>query len=160
HVEGLGGDSSRFCEANRRRARQHRRVFYPVVIGFTGIFVLWCGFDWIGNPFAYVVPAAYEVGGLVIVTALASGMRSALLPHMAELLGARSERRLAMVTLKATPLQVLLALTAGWTGAFARPLGSTLDYGARLVAHESWRSVIYAPDADPPPETDKQDMPA
>lgn len=136
---------------DRASARQHRQVFYPVVIGFTGLFVLWCGFDWIGNPFAYVVPSAYEVGGLVIVTALASGMRSALLPHMAELLGARAERRLAMVTLRATPLQVILAFTAVWTGAFARPLGSALDYGARLVAHERWRPVIYAADPDPPP---------
>lgn len=130
-------------EKDRAAARQHRRVYYPVVLGITGLFILWCGFDWVGNPFGYLVPAAYEVAGLVIVTALASAMRSMLLPYLAELLGARAERRLATVAIRSAPLQVVAALTAGLTGAFARPLGGIVDYSARLVAHETWRDRIY-----------------
>ena len=87
---------------------------------------------------------------MVDVTAISAVMRGAMLPHMAEMLGARAERRLAVITVAVTPVQVLVALTAGFTESFARPVGATVDYTGRLAAFEAYRPNIYEEtDEDP-----------
>ena len=131
------------AERDAAAARKHRLVFYPVMGGCAALFIAWCGFDWVGNPFSYVLPSAYEVGGLVIVTALGTLARGAVLPSIAEMLGARIERRLALVAIAVTPVQVAAALTAGVTGAFARPVGTALDYVGRFIVYERDRPEIY-----------------
>lgn len=137
-------------DRDRLAARQHRRVYYPLVGGFAVLYGLIAGFDWVGNPIAYLVPAAYEVRFLVVVTVAATLFRVAILPNIAEMLGARVERRLALVAVSVTPLQVLGGLTAGFTGAFARPVGTLLDYGGRFIAYEQFRDDIYGPEKGPP----------
>jgi hypothetical protein len=139
------------AERDAAAARKHRKVFYPVMGGCAALFIAWCGFDWAGNPFSYLLPSAYEVGGLVIVTALATLARGAILPSIAEMLGARIERRLALVAITVTPVQVVAALTAGVTGAFARPVGTVLDYVGRFVVYERDRPEIYKGRTAPTP---------
>lgn len=130
-------------ERDRTAARQHRRVYYPLIAGFALLYGLVAGFDWVANPIAYLVPSAYEVEFLVLVTVAATFFRSAILPNIAEMLGARVERRLALVAVVVTPVQIVGGLTAGVTGAFARPIGTLLDYGGRFVAYEQFRDEIY-----------------
>jgi hypothetical protein len=131
------------AERDAAAARKHRLVFYPVMGGCAVLFIAWCGFDWVGNPFSYVLPSAYEVEGLVMVTALGTLARGAVLPSIAEMLGARIERRLALVAIAVTPVQVVAALTAGVSGAFARPVGTVLDYAGRFAVYERDRPQIY-----------------
>lgn len=131
------------AERDAVAARKHRMVFYPVMGGFAALFIAWCGFDWVGNPFSYLLPSAYAVGGLVIVTALGTLARGAILPSIAEMLGARIERRLALVAIAVTPVQIVVALTAGVTGAYARPVGTVADYVGRFAVYERDRPQIY-----------------
>lgn len=131
------------AERDAAAARKHRLVFYPVMAGCAALFIAWCGVDWAGNPFSYVLPSAYEVQGLVAVTALGTLARGAILPSIAEMLGARIERRLALVAIAVTPVQIIAALSAGFTGAFARPVGTALDYVGRFLVYERDRPQIY-----------------
>jgi hypothetical protein len=137
HVMVAAGASDRVA------ADRHRRIFYPLIGGTALMYIIWAGSDWVGNPVAYLVPSAYEVEWLVVVTVVATSLRTAILPHIAEMLGARVEKRLATVALTFTPIQIVTALTAGFTGAFARPLGNLIDYAGRLVAYERERTSIY-----------------
>jgi hypothetical protein len=60
-----------------------------------------------------------------------------------ELIGGGRERVLLRVSIVAAALQSATALTAPWTGAFARPLGVVMFGITLLVGFEHYRRAMY-----------------
>jgi hypothetical protein len=137
------------------------------VIGYVAI----ARFDWIGNPLAALVNAAYTVPLLVVLTIAANGLNGAAFPGRMELIGAGKERNLFRVELQANIAQlgvaVIAAAAAGSStsaGSFARPvafavLGATRigGYGKALNVHYDESPVLPDTAASlPPPEDTTQ----
>lgn len=108
-----------------RNAAASRRVFVLFLL-ITGagavLYAAVAGFDWPLNPMSYLVPRAYTVGGLVLVTVAMHYIVGAFLILNSELIAARKEKSIAVVAATAAPMRLLLSATAAVTGAFARPV--------------------------------------
>lgn len=102
------------------------------------------GFNWIGNPFAMLVPAAFDVPGLVAVTVIAGALSAASFVWASELVAVgRSSWILPSDTASAVA-RLIAAATAGFIGAFAAPLGVALGGATRLVGYGRSRQRHYA----------------
>ena len=117
----------RSMEAGRtgdlNRARRVSTPFVALVL-LTGIpYLLMLGVPWEWNPLPALVPAAYAVGGLMAVTALAMIVNAVVFPYRSELLGAGRERRLAVLEAAGNFVRAAVACGAGILGAFAAPCG-------------------------------------
>jgi O-antigen/teichoic acid export membrane protein len=158
-------------DRNRRAARRVTRTFVLLMAGAVIGYVAIAGFDWIGNPLAALVNAAYTVPLLVVLTIAANGLNGAAFPGRMELIGAGKERNLFRVELQANIAQlgvaVIAAAAAGSStsaGSFARPvafavLGATRigGYGKALNVHYDESPVLPDTAASlPPPEDTTQ----
>jgi hypothetical protein len=137
-------------QRNEAAGSHNRRAFIWMMALASGAYVAIAGFDWVLNPMAWLVPAAYVVGGLVIATVAANLLAAIFLIYGRELLGAGHARALAMISIVATPALPLAAATAGSTGAFARPLGYVAESSIRVIGGRWWLRRHYGP--SPPPE--------
>ncbi len=90
-----------------------------------------------------LVPAAYEVRGLVLVTLVANVFVALIYVAGAELTAARKERSIVGVTALAAPLSLLVAGTAAISGAFARPLALLAGSMATSFGYEIVRRGYY-----------------
>lgn len=118
-----------------RTARRTSRA-YLWLIGIAGIgYLAITGWDWFLNPMSYIVPSAYVVPGLVALTVVANILSANTYLQESELLGARRERTLARIAWTASPVLLLGGLTAGITGAYARPLGRLGAAATEFVMH-------------------------
>jgi O-antigen/teichoic acid export membrane protein len=115
-------------------------VLYGVIAGPAG----W----W--NPMTVLVPNAYEIPGLVAVSLLANLAIGWFYARDAEFMGAHRERDLLRIEAAASPVAVLVALTASVTGPFARPLGQLGMGLTRIGVSIPRRNAIYEsqPDVD------------
>ncbi len=116
----------------------NRRSFVVLILLGSLTYAAIVGFDWSLNPMAWLVPAAYVAGGLVIATVVANLLAAVFLVFGRELLGAGQARSLAIISLVATPALPLAAATAGTTEAFARPLGYIIEGSIRVVGSRWW----------------------
>jgi O-antigen/teichoic acid export membrane protein len=98
---------------------------------------------WWGNPLAELVPQAYVVAGLVPATVASFVLFGLPIIPRSELTGARRERVLPRVGVIAGVLQCAAALTAVWTGAFARPLGVALFGAILLLGYGYHQRLVY-----------------
>ncbi len=123
--------------------RSNRRSFVALMVLATIAYAVIAGFDWTINPMAWLAPAAYTVGGLVLVTIVANLLAAVFLIYGRELLGAGHARALAIISIAATPALPLAALTAGATNAFARPLGYIIEGSIRVIGGRWWLTRHY-----------------
>jgi hypothetical protein len=110
---------------------------------------------WWGNPLSALVPQAYVIPGLVLVTVLAQILTNGGVAFRSELIGGRYEWALPRVAVAASVLQCLAATSAIWIGAFARPLGIALFGVVLLIGYQRYRQAMYrrGPDLDRGPMT-------
>jgi O-antigen/teichoic acid export membrane protein len=144
---------------DHRTARRISRRFIGIVVLTGAASLAMVGGDWWWNPMSYLVPLAYDVAWLVAVTIVVNTLKSTLWPYRSELLGGRKEPALASVDSLSGLAAVGMALTAPWTLAFARPLGtlavgttSAIGYLAALRSHyrkSGARSKSYQDDGPP-----------
>jgi hypothetical protein len=114
--------------AASRLRRTTAAIMIPAGLAYLAVVAV----DWSLNPIARLVPAAYTVGGLVALSALANIVLSLELPYRAEMIGGRHERDYSFLTIGFSALAVGVAATAPVTRAFARALGE-LGRGAGQI---------------------------
>jgi hypothetical protein len=129
----------RSMEAAHRRdraaARRVERLSIVIILSATVIYLLVAGGPWRWNPLYYLVPKAYEVTGLTALMILVSCMVGTVLPAQRELLGARLERKLALIEILAGATAIAVAASASVVGSFARPWS--------LLGENLWRAIHY-----------------
>lgn len=120
-------------------AAQHARRLFLGLVGLAGMtYLAVAATDWVLNPMAYIVPAAYSVSWLVAAMVIANMTTAALYLDTNELLGARKAKELSVVSIVLSPILIGVAFTAGQIGAFAIPLGRIL----RNVCQAAWYRVM------------------
>lgn len=125
------------------RSASMMRRFTQLTVIAGAIYLLIAGWVTWWNPMELLVPSAYVVSGLVAVTIIANVAYASLFLYPEEMMGARREIDLARVSMVASPLYVVVAFTAGVTGAFARPLGIIALSAARLFPYRYYHKKIY-----------------
>lgn len=103
---------------------------------------------WWGNPMGALVPNAYTEAGLVPAAVVAAVLLGMVFPYRSELVGARLFQPLPWLSAIAGFLQCLVAMSAVWTGAFARPLSDATSGLALWAGYRRYRRRLY--DAVPP----------
>ncbi len=126
-------------EWGRRNARMYRRLLF----GGTALYMALVGWDWSLNPFTYLVPSAYVMPGLVLLTAVGNALNSSVFPERAELWGGGRAPAVAAIESITSLLTVALAATAGWTLAYARPLGRLFQGVGNVVAYHRQLGKMY-----------------
>lgn len=143
-------------DRDARTARTTNNI-YLAIIGLAGIgYIAIAGWDWLLNPMSYIVPSAYVVSGLVVVTIAANVVVSGLFLQVNELLGAHEETALARIAWSVSPLMLLGGLTAGATGAFARPVGAIAQAGGRFLMQAYTLRRVYRADPEATPIGDDE----
>ena len=128
---------------DREVSRHNHHRFNTFLVGASAVYALAVGFDWVGNPMAFLVPKAYIVPGLVIATVVANVFLAAIVLVVQELTAANRSRVIGIVSMISAPFQLLAAATAGVTQAFARPLSLTIGNGLRLFGTSRAIAGIY-----------------
>ena len=126
-------------QAARRIARLSAAIVVAVGVLYGAATIV----PWWGNPLGVLIPQAYAVDGLVLVSVLALVLVGVAFPPRTELIGAGLERALVRVALLAGIAQCPAAF-APLIGAFARPVGVGL-FGIMLLA----RPLALPPEAVP-----------
>ena len=133
-------------DGDERTARRTSRI-YLWIVGLAGVgYMAIAGWDWFLNPMSHIVPSAYSVSGLVALTVAANIVIAAVFLQINELLGAHKERALARISWSVAPVLLLGGLTAGVTGAFARPLGMLGQAATRYAVQEHELRSVYRPE--------------
>ncbi len=125
--------------SNLQAARRLRRVFvaFSLFVGLPYAGVV--AFEWWWNPLVDLLPNAYVVEGLLLVTILSNLVYNLLFPYRAEIMGAQRQVALAKVEIAANGAQAAVAGSAGVLGAFALPVGGLV--GA-LIRWPAFRRII------------------
>ena len=126
-------------QAARRIARLSAAIVVAVGVLYGAVTIV----PWWGNPLGVLVPQAYAVDGLVLVSVLALVLVGVAFPPRTELIGAGLERALVRVALLAGIVQCLAAVAAPWIGAFARPVGVGLFGIVLLLGCWLYRRRLY-----------------
>ena len=127
-------------------ARQNRKVYLGMILVAAVGYIAVAGWDWVLNPMAYIVPAAYVVNGLVIATVIANFSISAVYLQIHELMGANREKALARIAWIASPVIVLGGATAGFTGAFALAISRVAGTSTRYALQARELGLVYGND--------------
>jgi hypothetical protein len=126
-----------------RRANRVLFGYAGIVVVAAAAYVLVAGFDWPLNPMSRIVPAAYTIDGLVAAVIGANVLVAMLFMLGHELAAARRQRPMAFVSFAVAPLRLLVASTAGVTGAFARPMAQAASIATTLLVYRPIRSRYY-----------------
>jgi len=129
----------------RDAAAAHRvaRLFLGVLVLGGLMFALVTATPWWGNPLARLLPEAYAVPGLALVSIGAFVVHASFLPFAYELYGAGRRRVHSLAPVFGGLIQCAAALTAVWLGAFARPLAFGALSAAILMIYLPNRRRIY-----------------
>jgi hypothetical protein len=130
---------SQSADWGRRNARMYRLLLF----GGTALYMALVGWDWSLNPFAYLVPAAYVMPGLVLLTAAGNALNSSVFPERSELWGGGKAPVVAAIESTTSLLTVAVAATAGWTLAYARPLGRLFQGVGNVIAYRRQLGRMY-----------------
>lgn len=124
-------------------ARRVARLFVGLMIAAGALYAAVTTAPWAGNLLARVLPEAYEVRGLVLVSVVAHVLLGSFNPHANELVAAGRSRDVAVVGGVAGVLQCGAAAGALLIGAFARPVGMAVFSAAVLLGYQPYRRRIY-----------------
>jgi hypothetical protein len=133
---------SQSADWGRRNARMYRLLLF----GGTALYMALVGWDWSLNPFALLVPAAYVMPGLVLLTAAGNALNSSVFPERSELWGGGKAPVVAAIESTTSLLTVAVAATAGWTLAYARPLGRLFQGVGNVIAYRRQLGRMYIKD--------------
>jgi O-antigen/teichoic acid export membrane protein len=135
-------------------ARRTSREFALLMLAAGAPYLALVGHAWRGNPLAALVPNAYAIGGLVIVSVLANVANGMNYLQRSELLGAGKAPALARIEVAANAVRIVIGSAAALLHAFAIPLGLVflgitrwVAYSRVLRGHYAKRSVEPRPRA-------------
>jgi hypothetical protein len=151
-VLGIGladGMSSRLMEAGHHGDRgvgiESERHFSLFLWGLGLVYLLVVSFDWVGNPMARLIPQAYGVTGLVLISVVANLVACALYPYQVQLVGGRAERSMARVDVSSAVAPILVGVFSAPLHAFARPLGLIANAAIQTVGYRRLTQKMYHP---------------
>jgi O-antigen/teichoic acid export membrane protein len=136
-------------DRNLPAARRAHHVFLALIVATGVLYLAIAGWNWVGNPMVYLVPAAYAVGGLVAVTTVAHIITAAAMQYSSELMGGRKEVELTKMSLLASPFLLIGSATAGVTASFARAIGIIMEASVRYGAYGFARGRMYREAQEP-----------
>lgn len=122
---------------SERGARETSRQYNLLLGGIGLVLIVAFGFPWTWSPVPDLLPNAYVIPGLLIVRLAANVLSGAAFPYRFELQGARLESRVARTDTLSGLGQVLVALTAPITQAFAQPLGTMAVSLGQLMGYQA-----------------------
>jgi O-antigen/teichoic acid export membrane protein len=126
-----------------------------ILVGGVG-YLLLAGAPFPWNPMQYLVPVAYEVPGLVAASIGANVVLGSIFLAVNEMMAAGRGRSLAFLNALAAPIRIVVATSAAFVGAFARPLseaiGEVVIISGLLVYHRQIYSAAQ-PEPASQPET-------
>jgi O-antigen/teichoic acid export membrane protein len=128
---------------DRAVSRHNHRRFNSFLVVATVTYALIVGWQWPGNPMSFLVPKAYVIEWLVVITIVANVFLADVVLVVQELTAAKRARTIALVSIFSVPLQLLAAATAGITEAFARPISLIVGNGSRLYGNTRAIADIY-----------------
>ena len=125
------------------QARRVSRTFISTIarVGIPSLAIF--GPAWPGNPMTWLLPNAYVVPGLVILSILAGLANAVLYPFRSELIGGRQESSIAIMELKANVLRVAVACTSILLHAYALPLSLLAVAAARWRGYQRMIAEMY-----------------
>ncbi|MBT8216486.1 MAG: hypothetical protein KJO17_06535 [Acidimicrobiia bacterium] len=132
--------------------RRIARISKLVVVGSGFGFLAWMGFDWVGNPMAWLVEQAYTVEGLTAVTIIVNIFWGMLFSEEAQLIGGGREVDIFKIYVIAAVVEIAIAFTAPITEGFAVPLAILGFAVVRWYGYRWSLARLYAeqpPDAGP-----------
>jgi O-antigen/teichoic acid export membrane protein len=129
-----------------QRARSIARPFNALLVAAGLAYSALTVVPWWGNPFAALVPKAYDVRGLVLASVLGYVFVGIVFPYRSELFGAHQERLLPRVAMLAGIAQLVVTVSTVWVEAFARPLGGTVFALVLWVGYRRRREAMYRGD--------------
>jgi O-antigen/teichoic acid export membrane protein len=138
-------------------ARRIARVSAAIVVTVGVLYGAMTVVPWWGNPLGALIPQAYVIEGLVLLSVVALIFIGVAFPPRTELIGAGLEKALVRVAVLAGVLQCLSGVSALWIGAFARPIGIALFGLVLLLGCWHYRRRLYQGDettltpTSPPP---------
>ncbi len=125
------------------KAAHYARIYALLIVVPSAAYIGLVGFDVFWNPATYVIPKAYVVGGLVMLTIVANTVAVLGVPPWSELIGGRREAPLAAVETLSGGIRGALGGAAGFLGSHAVPW-SLLAYGvARLAGLRPVQRSLY-----------------
>lgn len=152
-IQPIGPRLMAAAAANHHRERRRLRRLYFISLALAAFFFLTLtGWPHNLNPVYLLIPNAYETGSLLIVVMVAIVLTNLAAPYMYELLGKRKERSIGLTELAVQGVQVALALSAFWVGAYSIPLSQTAGTAVktllyrRVLAFEGDESTFSSPD--------------
>jgi O-antigen/teichoic acid export membrane protein len=117
------------------------RLYVAMIVIGGALYIPIAGIGWGLNPMQYLVPVAYEVPGLVAATVVSNMILASIFLLTNEMMAAGRGRTLALLNTGGAAIRILVALTAGFTGAFARPLaegaGEAFVVGGEIADHRN-----------------------
>jgi O-antigen/teichoic acid export membrane protein len=126
-----------------RQARGIARSFNVILVTTGLIYSALTLVPWWGNPFAALVPRAYDEPGLVLTCVLGYLLVGVVFPHRAELFGGRQERLLPRIAILAGVAQVVATISAIWLKAYTRPLAGMIFALVLWLGYRQRREAMY-----------------
>lgn len=126
------------------QARRVSRTFIGAMalVGITSLAVF--GPAWRGNPMTWLLPNAYVVRGLVVLSILAGLANAVLHTFRLELIGGRQESAIAIIEIKANVVRAVVASSAAILHAYALPLSLLALAVARSRGYHHMITGMYA----------------
>lgn len=134
--------TSPLMEAGRtrsRRASRNARIWFLLALMPAAVcYAVIVASNAVVNPMPHLVPTAYELDGLVLLSLAAVIAAAGGSPFRTEVLGARKGHQLVRAAIYSSVLHLLVVGTAMWTmGAYAIPLG--LAVAGLVTSVAAWR---------------------
>ncbi len=151
----LGPRSIRAAQhGDLQEARSVSRLFAVLMLVIGLPYAVLVGFPWAWSPLPEVVPNAYRVPYLLLLSVIGSLVIGMDWPYRSELIGARRETTLAKLEAVANAVRTAIGATAGAIGAFAIPVGYVClalvrSVGYRVALRSLYRSHIPTPTSGP-----------
>lgn len=127
---------------DRHRSVRVELLFVAMIIGSALLYLPIVGGDWAWNPMHRLVPAAYEIEGLVVAVVLTNTILATAFLIANEMMAAGKARSLATIEAVAAPLRMVAATSAAAIGAFARPVSEAVaalaTWGGFLLLYRKW----------------------
>jgi O-antigen/teichoic acid export membrane protein len=140
----LGPRSVRAAQSRELGAARRTSGLFLRILTLAGLGLLLFSSPWAGNPLGWLLPTAYVVEGLVLVTILALLADGLAYPYRSELLGAGREPALVRVEVAANVARLVVAAAARELHAFALPIGLWAAGTIRLLGVRRALRRVYA----------------